>query len=50
MMQLLWQSHISDYINLTDDYFRSISAEDGIFMDVKGIFRKKITSLTYMSL
>ncbi len=40
----------NDYTRLTDDYFKSISAADGIFMDIKGIFRKKINSLTYMSL
>jgi UDP-N-acetyl-D-glucosamine/UDP-N-acetyl-D-galactosamine dehydrogenase len=39
-----------NYIHLTDDYFRSISAVNGIFMDVKGIYRNKISSLTYMSL
>ena len=40
----------NEYIGLADDYFRSISADNGIFMDVKGIYRKKIKSLTYMSL
>jgi len=40
----------NDYIGLTDEYFRSISADSGIFMDVKGIYRKKVKSLTYMSL
>ncbi len=40
----------NDYIGLTDEYFRSITSENGIFMDVKGIYRKKIKSLTYMSL
>ena len=40
----------NDYIGLTDEYFRSITSDNGIFMDVKGIYRKKIKSLTYMSL
>jgi UDP-N-acetyl-D-galactosamine dehydrogenase len=39
-----------EYYSLTEDYFRSLSAENGIFMDVKGIYRKKIRFLTYMSL
>jgi UDP-N-acetyl-D-glucosamine/UDP-N-acetyl-D-galactosamine dehydrogenase len=39
-----------EYSSLTENYFRSLLAEKGIFMDVKGIFRKKINSLTYMSL
>jgi UDP-N-acetyl-D-glucosamine/UDP-N-acetyl-D-galactosamine dehydrogenase len=40
----------NDYIGLPDEYFKSISSQNGIFMDVKGIYRKKIKSLTYMSL
>jgi UDP-N-acetyl-D-glucosamine/UDP-N-acetyl-D-galactosamine dehydrogenase len=40
----------NEYIGLTDEYFKSISSANGIFMDVKGIYRKKIKSLTYMSL
>jgi UDP-N-acetyl-D-glucosamine/UDP-N-acetyl-D-galactosamine dehydrogenase len=40
----------SDYSSFTEDYFLNLSAEKGIFMDVKGIYRKKIHSITYMSL
>jgi UDP-N-acetyl-D-galactosamine dehydrogenase len=40
----------NEYIGLTDEYFKSISSQNGIFMDVKGNYRKKIKSLTYMSL
>jgi UDP-N-acetyl-D-galactosamine dehydrogenase len=40
----------TDYIGLTDEYFKSLASANGIFMDVKGIYRKKIKSLTYMSL
>jgi UDP-N-acetyl-D-glucosamine/UDP-N-acetyl-D-galactosamine dehydrogenase len=40
----------NDYIGLTDEYFKSLTSANGIFMDVKGIYRKKIKSLTYMSL
>jgi UDP-N-acetyl-D-glucosamine/UDP-N-acetyl-D-galactosamine dehydrogenase len=39
-----------EFALLDEDYFRSISAEHGIFMDVKGIYRNKINTLTYMSL
>jgi UDP-N-acetyl-D-glucosamine/UDP-N-acetyl-D-galactosamine dehydrogenase len=40
----------NEYIGLPDEYFKSISSQNGIFMDVKGLYRKKIKSLTYMSL
>jgi UDP-N-acetyl-D-galactosamine dehydrogenase len=40
----------NDYTGLTDEYFGSLASKNGIFMDVKGIYRKKIRSLTYMSL
>jgi UDP-N-acetyl-D-glucosamine/UDP-N-acetyl-D-galactosamine dehydrogenase len=39
-----------DYSSLTETYLKSLTTEKGIFMDVKGIFRKKINLLTYMSL
>jgi UDP-N-acetyl-D-galactosamine dehydrogenase len=39
-----------EYASLTEDYFRAVSAEKGILMDVKGIYRNKINKLTYMSL
>lgn len=39
-----------DYMALHEDSFVSLSAEKGILMDVKGIFRNRIRKLTYMSL
>jgi UDP-N-acetyl-D-galactosamine dehydrogenase len=38
------------YLKLDEDYFKSISSNNGILMDVKGIYRNKVNSLTYMSL
>ena len=38
------------FTRLTEEYFKSISVQNGIFIDVKGIFRKKIHELTYWSL
>ncbi|MCK4989894.1 MAG: nucleotide sugar dehydrogenase, partial [Bacteroidales bacterium] len=39
-----------EYMNLDEDYFRSITHEGAVFADLKGIFRKKITKLNYWSL
>lgn len=39
-----------DYLELDDAYFKSITAPDAFFFDVKGIFRGKIKSLSYKSL
>lgn len=39
-----------EFCGLTEDYFQLLSGEKGILMDVKGIYRKKINKLTYMSL
>jgi len=39
-----------EYAQLSDDYFSSLCGSKGIFMDVKGIYRRKIKKLTYMSL
>ena len=39
-----------EYINLDEDYFRSITHEEAVFADLKGIFREKITRLNYWSL
>lgn len=39
-----------EYINLNEDYFKSILVEEGVFVDVKGIYRNKIKDLTYWSL
>jgi UDP-N-acetyl-D-galactosamine dehydrogenase len=38
------------YMELTEDYFKNISAENGILVDVKGVMRGKIKDLTYWSL
>jgi UDP-N-acetyl-D-galactosamine dehydrogenase len=39
-----------EYSSLPEDFFITHSDENGIVMDVKGIYRKKIKKLTYMSL
>lgn len=38
------------YMELNENYFKSISAENGILVDVKGVMRGKIKDLTYWSL
>lgn len=38
------------YMELNEDYFKSISAENGILVDVKGVLRGKINDLKYWSL
>lgn len=38
------------YLKLDEKYFESITGNNGILMDVKGIFRTNISKLTYMSL
>ncbi|MBO7133235.1 MAG: nucleotide sugar dehydrogenase [Bacteroidales bacterium] len=38
------------YMELAEDYFKGISAENGILVDVKGVLRGKIKDLTYWSL
>jgi UDP-N-acetyl-D-galactosamine dehydrogenase len=39
-----------EYKDLDEKYFQSISAKNGILVDVKGLFRNKIKELTYWSL
>jgi UDP-N-acetyl-D-galactosamine dehydrogenase len=39
-----------EYAKLEEDYFKSIMVKEGVFVDVKGIFRDKIKDLTYWSL
>lgn len=39
-----------EYLNLPEDYFVKLSNNMGIFVDVKGIYRNKISKLTYWSL
>jgi UDP-N-acetyl-D-galactosamine dehydrogenase len=38
------------YLKMDERYFKSIMNNDGILMDVKGIYRANINNLTYMSL
>jgi UDP-N-acetyl-D-galactosamine dehydrogenase len=38
------------YIKLDETYFKGISKENGIFIDIKGAFKNKIKDLTYWSL
>lgn len=40
----------NEYIHLTEEYFKSISADCGVLIDVKGIYRNKIKDLVYWSL
>ena len=40
----------SEYLDLDEDYFKSILVPEGIFVDVKGIYSDKIKELTYWSL
>jgi len=39
-----------DYANLDETYFKSITNENALLVDLKGIFRKKIKELKYWSL
>ena len=39
-----------DYVDLDEEYFKSISSNNGILVDVKGIYRDKIKELDYFSL
>lgn len=39
-----------EYCNKSEDYFLSLSADKGILVDVKGIYRNKISKLSYWSL
>jgi UDP-N-acetyl-D-galactosamine dehydrogenase len=38
------------YLNLSEDYFKSITTNNALFVDIKGIFRNKIKELNYWSL
>ncbi len=38
------------YLNLDEAYYKKILSEGGILVDVKGILRNKVKSLTYWSL
>ncbi len=39
-----------EYANLEEQYFKSILKDKGVFIDIKGIFKNKITDLVYWSL
>jgi UDP-N-acetyl-D-galactosamine dehydrogenase len=39
-----------DYINLEEDYFKSITTPKAVLVDLKGIYKGKIKELTYWSL
>lgn len=39
-----------DYSNFDEDYFKSITSENPVIVDIKGIYRGKINNLTYWSL
>ena len=39
-----------EYLNYTEEDFIKLVGEDGVLIDIKGIFRKKIGVLTYWSL
>ena len=38
------------YMDLTEDYFINLTGNDGVVVDVKGIYRGKINKLAYWSL
>ncbi|MBI2281252.1 MAG: nucleotide sugar dehydrogenase [Bacteroidetes bacterium] len=39
-----------EYSNLNEDYFKSITSENPVIVDIKGIYRGKINEMTYWSL
>ena len=39
-----------EYLSLDEDYFKSITKDNAIFIDIKGVFRGKIGDLDYWSL
>jgi len=39
-----------EYVALDENYFKGIMSEDGLFVDVKGVFQGKIKDLDYWSL
>lgn len=40
----------SAYLDLDENYFKSILAENGVLIDVKGIYRNKMKTITYWTL
>ena len=39
-----------DYTSLEESYFDSITSQNPIIVDIKGIYKEKIKNLTYWSL
>ncbi len=39
-----------EYSKLKEDYFKTVLKDDGVFVDLKGIFKNKIKGFTYWSL
>jgi UDP-N-acetyl-D-galactosamine dehydrogenase len=39
-----------EFMDYDEKYFQSLCNEDSLFVDVKGVFRNKIKSMTYWSL
>jgi UDP-N-acetyl-D-galactosamine dehydrogenase len=39
-----------EYLDLDEAYFKSITSENPVIVDIKGIYRGKIKNLTYWSL
>ena len=39
-----------EYLDLDENYFKNLMTHDGLFYDVKGVFRQKFKSLEYLSL
>lgn len=39
-----------EYLQLDEDYFKSITKEGAIFIDIKGVFKEKINNMVYWSL
>ena len=40
----------NEYLGLDEDYFKSILIKNGVLVDIKGIYRRKIKQLNYWSL
>lgn len=40
----------NEFMDYNEDFFKSISNDQGILVDIKGIFRNKINDMTYFSL
>ncbi|PJF33717.1 MAG: nucleotide sugar dehydrogenase, partial [Phototrophicales bacterium] len=38
------------YLELDEEYFRSLVSEPGVLVDIKGLYRNKIQKLSYWSL